>query len=149
MGGNEHISRTPLIFTHICGISSFNLRIYCHSLCVCVRALCVFSPSCRLSSLSTDVLSTVLENKRDGRVAGCTCQKDIRASLLSTKVTCLMLSFSYQRNGFIAFDILLLELIRWLIIINTIFFCCCLHLIEHLLLYALVSFKLSAVFWLL
>ena len=60
-------------------------------------------------------------------------------------MTCLMLSFSYQRNGFIAFDILLLELIRWLIIINTIFFCCCLHLIEHLLLYALVSFKQSCV----
>lgn len=59
-----------------------------------------------------------------------------------------MLSFSYQRNGFIAFDILLLELIRWLIIINTIFFCCGLHLTEHLLLYAHVSFKLRAVFWL-
>lgn len=67
----------------------------------------------------------------------------------STEATRLMLSFSYQRNGFIAFDILLLELIRWLIIINTIFFCCCLHLTEHLLLYAHVSFKLRVVFWLL
>ena len=53
------------------------------------------------------------------------------------------------KKWIIAFDILLLELIRWLIIINTIFFCCCLHLTEHLLLYAHVSFKLRVVFWLL
>lgn len=64
-------------------------------------------------------------------------------------MTRLMSSFGYQRNGFIAFDILLLELIRWLIIINTIFFSCCLHLTECLVLYALVSFKLSVVFGLL
>lgn len=74
---------------------------------------------------------------------------DVRASLLSTEVACLMSNVSYQRNGFTAFDILLLELIRWLIIINTIFFCCCLHLIDPPLLYTLVSFKLSLVFWLL
>lgn len=82
-------------------------------------------------------------------IAGCECREDVRDALLSTEVTCLMSSFGYQRNGFIAFDILLLELIRWLIIINTIYFSCCLHLIEHLLLYALVSFKLRVVFGLL
>lgn len=121
----------------------------CAHVRVCTR--CVYFPWVVASPCSPRAfwVPAVLENKQGGRVAGCTCQKDVRASLLSTKVTCLMLSFSYQRNGFIAFDILLLELIRWLIIINTVFFCCCLHLIEHLLLYALVSFKLSAVFWLL
>lgn len=60
-----------------------------------------------------------------------------------------MLSLGNQRHACIAFDILLLELIRCLIIINTVFFCGCLLLIPTLLLYTLVSFKLSIVFWLL
>lgn len=88
-----------------------------------------------------------MQNKGRSRIAGRGCQGDVRAALLGAEGACLMSSFGYQRNGFIAFDILLLELIRWLIIINTIFFCSCLHLIEHLLLYALVSFQLSIVFW--
>lgn len=74
------------------------------------------------------------------------CVKALRHTV---QVTCLMLSFGNQRHACIAFDILLLELIRCLIIINTVFFCCCLLLILTLLLYTLVSFKLSIVFGLL
>lgn len=73
----------------------------------------------------------------------------VRAPLHTAQVTCLMLSLGNQRHACIAFDILLLELIRCLIIINTVFFRCCLLLILPLLLYTLVSFKPSIVFWLL
>lgn len=73
----------------------------------------------------------------------------VRAPFHTAQVTCLMLSLGNQRHACIAFDILLLELIRCLIIINTVFFRCCLLLILPLLLYTLVSFKPSIVFWLL
>lgn len=93
-------------------------------LCACVRA-CVRVYFC---CFSTQILSTFPGTPTRQPVAGCKCREDVRAALLSTEVTCLMSSFGYQRNGFIAFDILLLELIRWLIIINTIYFSWCLHL---------------------
>lgn len=87
--------------------------------------------------------------KASGTAFQANVRERVRASLHTAQVTCLMLSFGNQRHACIAFDILLLELIRCLIIINTVFFRCCLLLILPLLLYTLVSFKLSIVFWLL
>lgn len=89
------------------------------------------SPSASLLGLS-HVCSRVLawETGAAAALLGTNWWGDAGASLLSTEVACLMPSASYQRNGFTAFDTLLLELIRWLIIINTIFLFCCLHLID-------------------
>lgn len=147
---------TLSISTRICGTSTILMWRFIAANLGCVRArVCRRAPVCLFLEFHPSAAcpptfpGTVCGTPMNSPVAGYRRQGPVRASFLSAQVTCLMSSSSYQRNGFIAFDIPLLELIRWLIIINTIFFCCCLHLIEHLLLYALVSFKRSIVFWLL